>query len=163
MISLNQAQKQVEAKDFKLKKELFIPGRKGFTLIELMVVIIILGVLAGLVLPRFMGRTEEAKRTKAKLQIENLESALKLYKLDNGTYPTTQQGLDALVKLPTVGTIPKSWREGGYLEKPQIPLDPWGRPYVYLSPGMKNKDFDLKALGADGEEGGEGDNADVER
>jgi len=141
----------------------FISGKKGFTLIELMVVIIILGVLAGLVLPRFMGRTEEAKRTKAKLQIENLESALKLYKLDNGSFPSTQQGLDALVKLPTVGTIPKSWREGGYLEKPQVPLDPWGRPYVYLSPGMKNKDFDLKSLGADGEEGGAGENADVER
>jgi general secretion pathway protein G len=141
------------------------PDRRanGFTLIELMVVIIILGVLAGLVLPRFMGRTEEAKRTKAKLQIENLESALKLYKLDNGSFPSTQQGLEALVKLPTVGTIPKSWREGGYLEKYQVPPDPWGRPYVYLSPGMKNRDFDLKSLGADGEEGGEGENADVER
>ena len=163
MVILNLRSKPAREKARAFNRETLIPGRKGFTLIELMVVIIILGVLAGLVLPRFMGRTEEAKRTKAKLQIENLESALKLYKLDNGSYPTTQQGLEALVKLPTQGTIPKSWREGGYLEKPQIPLDPWGRSYVYLSPGMKNKDFDLKSLGADGEEGGEGENADVER
>ncbi len=163
MVILNLIPKPVKGKVPGFDRETLIPGRKGFTLIELMVVIIILGVLAGLVLPRFMGRTEEAKRTKAKLQIENLESALKLYKLDNGSFPSTQQGLEALVKLPTVGTIPKSWREGGYLEKMQIPPDPWGRPYVYLSPGVKNRDFDLKSLGADGEEGGEGENVDVER
>jgi general secretion pathway protein G len=136
---------------------------RGFTLIELMVVIVILGILAGLVLPRFMGRTEEAKKTKAKLQIENLEAALKLYKLDNGTYPTTEQGLEALVQKPSTGTIPKNWREEGYLEKTKIPVDPWGRPYLYISPGIKNRDFDLKSLGADGEEGGEGENADIER
>ncbi len=138
-------------------------GRKGFTLIEIMVVVIILGILAGLVLPRFMGRTEEARRTKAKIQIENLESALKIYKLDNGVYPTTEQGLEALVQKPAVGFVPKNWREGGYLEKGKIPLDPWGRPYVYLSPGVKTRDFDLKSLGADGEEGGEGENEDIER
>jgi general secretion pathway protein G len=136
---------------------------KGFTLIELMVVIVILGILAGLVLPRFMGRTEEARRTKARVQIENLEGALKLYKLDSGIYPTTEQGLDALVQKPTTGVIPKNWRDGGYLEKGKVPLDPWGNPYVYLSPGAKNKDYDLKSLGADGEEGGEGDNQDIER
>ncbi len=136
---------------------------RGFTLIELMVVIVILGILAGLVLPRFMGRTEEAKKTKAKLQIENLESALKLYKLDNGAYPTTDQGLEALVVKPSTGTVPRNWREGGYLEKAKVPEDPWGRPYVYISPGIKNKDFDLKSLGADGEEGGEEENADIER
>ena len=142
----------------------FQKGRsRGFTLIELMVVIVILGILAGLVLPRFMGRTEEAKKTKAKLQIENLEAALKLYKLDNGMYPGTEQGLDSLVQRPATGAVPKNWREGGYLEKGKIPMDPWGRPYVYISPGVKNKDFDLKSLGADGEEGGEGDNADIER
>jgi general secretion pathway protein G len=135
----------------------------GFTLIELMVVIAILGILAGLVLPRFMGRTEEAKKTKARLQIENLESALKLYKLDNGAYPSTEQGLEALVQKPAGGFVPRSWREGGYLEKAKVPEDPWGRPYVYLSPGVKNKDFDLKSLGADGEDGGEGESADVER
>jgi general secretion pathway protein G len=136
---------------------------KGFTLIELMVVIAILGILAGLVLPRFMGRTEEARKTKARIQIENLEGALKLYKLDNGTYPTTEQGLEALVQKPGTGVVPKNWREGGYLEKGKVPLDPWGNAYVYLSPGAKNKDFDLKSLGADGEEGGEGDNQDIER
>ena len=135
----------------------------GFTLIELMVVIVILGILAGLVLPRFMGRTEEAKKTKARLQIENLEGALKLYKLDIGTYPTTEQGLEALVQKPSTGTVPKNWREGGYLEKAKVPEDPWGRPYVYMAPGIKNRDFDLKSLGADGEESGEGENADIER
>ncbi|KPK85656.1 MAG: type II secretion system protein GspG [Deltaproteobacteria bacterium SM23_61] len=135
----------------------------GFTLIEIMVVIVILGILAGLVLPRFMGRTEEAKKVKAKLQIENLEGALKLYKLDNGAYPTTEQGLEALVKKPATGAVPANWREGGYLEKGKIPLDPWNRPYVYISPGVKNKDFDLKSLGGDGEEGGEGESADIER
>ena len=135
----------------------------GFTLIEIMVVIVILGILAGLVLPRFMGRTEEAKKVKAKLQIENLEAALKLYKLDNGAYPTTEQGLEALVQKPATGAVPANWREGGYLEKGKIPLDPWNRPYVYVSPGVKNKDFDLKSLGGDGEEGGEGESADIER
>jgi general secretion pathway protein G len=155
--------KQADVDVTRDKGEILLSGRKGFTLLELMVVIIILGVLAGLVLPRFMGRTEEAKRTKAKLQIENLEAALKLYKLDNGSYPTTEQGLEALVQKPTTGAIPKNWREGGYLEKGQVPLDPWESPYAYLSPGVKNKDFDLKSLGADGEEGGEGENVDIER
>jgi general secretion pathway protein G len=136
---------------------------RGFTLIEIMVVIVILGILAGLVLPRFMGRTEEARKVKAKLQIENLESALKLYKMDNGAYPTTEQGLEALVQKPTTGAVPGNWREGGYLEKGKTPQDPWNRAYVYISPGIKNKDFDLKSLGADGEEGGEGENADIER
>jgi general secretion pathway protein G len=136
---------------------------RGFTLIEIMVVIVILGILAGLVLPRFMGRTEEAKKIKAKLQIENLEAALKLYKLDNGMYPTTEQGLEALVQKPATGAVTGNWREGGYLEKGKVPQDPWGRPYVYVSPGIKNKDFDLKSLGGDGEEGGEGENADIER
>lgn len=136
---------------------------RGFTLIEIMVVIVILGILAGLVLPRFMGRTEEAKKVKAKLQIENLEGALKLYKLDTGMYPTTEQGLEALVQKPATGTVPSNWREGGYLEKGKVPLDPWNRPYVYVAPGVKNKDFDLKSLGGDGEEGGEGENADIER
>jgi general secretion pathway protein G len=136
---------------------------RGFTLIEIMVVIVILGILAGLVLPRFMGRTEEAKKIKAKMQIENLEAALKLYKLDNGMYPTTEQGLEALVQKPTTGAVPGNWREDGYLEKGKVPQDPWNRPYVYVSPGIKNKDFDLKSLGGDGEEGGEGENADVER
>ncbi len=92
----------------------------GFTLIELMVVIIILGVLAGLIIPRIMGRPEEAKQLKAKLQIESVETALKLYKLDNGSYPETEQGLEALIEQPETGTIPKKWRKGGYLEKGKL-------------------------------------------
>ncbi len=136
--------------------------RKGFTLIELMVVVVILGILAGLIIPRIMGRPEEARRLKAKLQIQQLEQALKLYYLDNGMYPTTEQGLQALVEKPTIEPIPKNWREGGYLEKGKVPLDPWGNPYVYISPGIHNKDFDLESYGADGEDGGEGKYADIE-
>ena len=104
----------------------------GFTLIELMVVIVILGILAGLIVPRIMGRPEEARRTKACIQIESLENALKLYKLDNGGYPSTEQGLEALVEAPTVGQLPKAWREGGYLEKGRVPEDPWENDYIYL-------------------------------
>jgi general secretion pathway protein G len=132
----------------------------GFTLIELMVVIIILGILAGLIVPRIMGRPEEARQMKAKIQIESMETALKLYKLDNGYYPTTEQGLQALVQPPEVGRLPNAWREGGYLEKAKVPKDPWGNEYVYLSPGIHG-DFDLVSYGADGEPGGEGKDQDI--
>jgi general secretion pathway protein G len=137
-----------------------IKTQKGFTLIELMVVIIILGVLAGLIIPRVMGRPDEARQAKAKIQIEALESALKLYKLDNTNYPTTEQGLKALVEAPAVGSIPKNWRQGGYLEKGKVPKDPWDHDYIYISPGSHG-DFDLISLGADGEPGGEGVNKDI--
>ena len=133
---------------------------RGFTLIELMVVIVILGILAGLIVPRIMGRPEEARRMKARVQIESIETALKLYKLDNGYYPTTEQGLQALVESPTVGELPRAWREGGYLEKGKIPKDPWDNEYVYLSPGIHG-DFDLLSYGADGEPGGEGKDEDI--
>ena len=138
------------------------PGSKdrGFTLIEIMVVIVILGILAGLIIPRIMGRPEEARRMKAKVQIESIETALKLYKLDNGVYPSTEQGLQALVEPPSVGQLPRAWREGGYLEKGKVPRDPWEGDYVYLSPGLHG-DFDLMSYGPDGEPGGDGDNADV--
>jgi general secretion pathway protein G len=126
----------------------------GFTLIELMVVVVIIAILAGLIIPRFMGETDKAKQAKAKMQIESLESALKMYKLDNGSYPTTEQGLKALVEAPTVGNLPKNWRQGGYLEKGKVPKDPWGNEFVYVSPGSHG-DFDLSSLGADGEPGGE--------
>ena len=107
-----------------------------------------------------MGRPDEARQAKARIQMEALESALKLYKLDNGSYPSTEQGLNALVEAPTVGNIPKNWRQGGYLEKGKVPKDPWGNDFVYLSPG-NHGDFDLTCLGADGEPGGEGVNKDI--
>ena len=132
----------------------------GFTLIELMVVILILGLLAGIIAPRLIGRTDEAKQTKAKVQIENLSTALKLYKLDNGFYPTTEQGLQALVQPPETGNIPKNWRQGGYLEKGKIPKDPWGNEFIYLCPGTHG-DFDIISYGADGVPGGEGKDKDI--
>lgn len=132
----------------------------GFTLIELLVVLVIIGILAGYVGPKIMGRPEEAKRTKAAMQIKGIETALELYKLDNGLFPSTEQGLQALVEPPSVGTLPRKWRDGGYLEKATVPKDPWGNDFVYLSPGSHG-DFDLISYGIDGEEGGEGDNADI--
>jgi general secretion pathway protein G len=133
---------------------------RGFTLIELMVVIVILGILAGLIIPRIMGRPEEAKELKAKLQIESIETALKLYKLDNGAYPDTEQGLQALIEKPETGTLPKKWRTGGYLEKGKLPKDPWGNDFIYLSPGAHGE-YDLSSYGADGVQGGEDKNKDI--
>jgi len=133
---------------------------RGFTLIELMVVIVILGILAGLIVPRIMSRPEEARQAKARMQIESLETTLKLYKLDNGSYPSTEQGLQALVEAPTVGDLPRKWREGGYLEKGKVPADPWGNDYVYLSPGTSG-DYDIISYAADGEQGGEKKNKDI--
>ena len=132
----------------------------GFTLLELMVVVVILGILAGFVVPKIMGRPEEARRTKALVQMQSLETALKLYKLDNGYYPTTEQGLEALVEAPSVGRLPRNWRVGGYLEKGKVPLDPWGNNYIYLSPGVHD-DFDLSSYGPDGIAGGEGADKDL--
>jgi general secretion pathway protein G len=133
---------------------------RGFTLIELMVVIVILGILAGLIVPRIMGRPEEAKQLKAKMQIESLETALKLYKLDNGMYPDTEQGLQALIEEPETGIVPKNWRKQGYLEKGRLPKDPWGNEFVYLSPGAHG-DYDIISYGADGVPDGEDKNRDI--
>lgn len=133
---------------------------KGFTLLEIIIVVFILSLLAALVAPRLIGRAEDAKITEAKVQIRNFETALKLFRLDNGFYPSTEQGLRALVEKPTIGRVPDEYREGGYLEKRAIPLDPWGKPYIYVSPGMYG-DFDILSLGADGMEGGEGAAADI--
>jgi len=133
---------------------------RGFTLIELMVVIIILGILAMYIGPKIMGRPEEAKQVKARIDIAALETALKLYKLDNGVYPSTEQGLLALIEPPETGNIPKKWREGGYLEKRKVPKDPWGNEFVYLSPGVQG-DFDIISYGSDGVPGGEGPNKDI--
>lgn len=140
---------------------------RGFTFIEIMVVVAILAILAALVVPRIMGRTDDAKRTAAKVQIRNIEGALQLYKLDNGVYPTSEQGLKALVEKPSVGVIPKKWKIGGYIDK--LPEDPWGNPYKYLSPapiqqgqyGQIKGDYEILSLGTDGEVGGEGVNADI--
>jgi len=136
--------------------------RKGFTLIELLVVIVILSILATFVGIRIMGKPEEARRTQAQIQIQAIENALKMYKLDNGEYPTTEQGLKALVEKPSTGNIPRSWREGGYLDKNKVPKDPWKNDYVYLFPGVRNPDgFDLFSNGPSGQPGGEGENAPI--
>ena len=135
-------------------------NNKGFTLLEIIVVVFILSLLAAIVAPKIMGRTDDARIAEAKIQIKNFETALRLFKLDNGFYPGTEQGLAALVERPTAGQIPQKYREGGYLEQKKIPLDPWGNPYIYISPGV-NGDFDIISYGADGKEGGEGKNADI--
>ena len=134
--------------------------RGGFTLIEIMVVIVILAMLAAIVGPKLMGRTDDAKVTDTRVQIKNIETALKLYKLDTGSYPSTEQGLGALVTKPTVGVIPNSYKEGGYLESKKVPKDPWGNDYLYVSPG-EHGDYDLFSYGADGAKGGDGKNADI--
>ena len=137
-----------------------VKSNKGFTLIEIMVVIVILALLAALVGPKLMGRTDDAKITDARVQIKNIETALKLYKLDSGDYPSTEQGLDSLVTKPPVGKIPKSYKDGGYLESKKAPKDPWGNAYLYVSPG-EHGDDDLFSYGSDGAKGGDGKNADI--
>jgi len=127
----------------------------GFTFIELMVVIVILGILAMVIAPNFMDAPDEARQSKARIDIQSIEASLKLYKLDNGVYPSTEQGLEALVKAPETGMLPKKWRSGGYLEKRYVPKDPWGNDFVYLSPGI-NGDYDIISYGSDGAAGGEG-------
>jgi general secretion pathway protein G len=125
--------------------------RAGFTLIEIMVVIIILGLLATLVIPNITGYTEKAKREKARADIASLEGALELFKADNGFYPTTEQGLDALIIKPSTGRIPAKWMEGGYFKK-GVPLDPWGNRYVYFAPGRRGEGYEVVSLGTDGQE-----------
>ncbi len=137
-----------------------IRDRKGFTLLEIIVVVFILSLLVAIVAPKIMGKTDDAKIAGAKVQIRNFETALKMYKLDNGSYPTTDQGLEALITKPVTGQIPAAYRDGGYLEQHKIPMDPWGNPYVYLCPGAHG-DFDIISFGADGKEGGEGKDADI--
>jgi general secretion pathway protein G len=129
---------------------------RGFTLIELMVVLVIMGVLAALIVPGVLDRTDQARSTAARTDVNNLMQALKLYKLDNQRFPTSEQGLDALVRKPTASPVPPAWRN--YLDK--LPNDPWGRPYQYANPGVKGE-IDVFSYGADGQPGGEGKDADV--
>lgn len=130
----------------------------GFTLVEIMVVIMIIGILGALVAPKVIGRLGESRVTAARTDIASLSQALKLYKLDNQRYPTTEQGLKALTEKPTTGPAANGWKTGGYLEK--LPLDPWKNPYQYLSPGVKSE-IDVYSFGADGQPGGTGDDADI--
>jgi general secretion pathway protein G len=130
----------------------------GFTLIEIMVVVVILGILAALVLPNVMGRIGQAQTTKVKTDIQAYETALSLFKLDNFKYPTTDQGLEALVKQPADPSI-RNWKEGGYIKS--LRKDPWGFDYQYVYPGTHDGEYDIFTLGADGQPGGEGDNADI--
>ena len=130
----------------------------GFTLIEIMVVVVILGILAALIVPKIISRPDEARISAARQDVATLAQALKLYKLDNLAYPTTDQGLQALVNKPAAAPIPTNWKTGGYLER--LPKDPWGHDYRYLNPGLHGE-IDIYSLGADGEPGGEGNDADV--
>lgn len=139
---------------------MMLRNSKGFTLIELLIVIAILGALAAIIAPRIVGRTDEARVVEARVQMQNLETALRLYRLDNGFYPSTEQGLEALVRKPESGRIPAKWRDGGYLEKNKVPDDPWGSPFIYASPGQSG-DYDIISWGADGARGGEGFDADI--
>lgn len=135
-------------------------GERGFSLIELLVVIAILGILAAFVGPKLMGRTDDARVTAAHTQIGSLAMAVKMFRNDNGFYPSTEQGLEALVMAPTVGREVKNYRKGGYLDKGKVPMDPWQNPYQYISPGLQG-DFDIISLGADGMEGGAEYDADI--
>jgi general secretion pathway protein G len=142
-----------------MKKTLFRLRRSlqaGFTLIELMVVLVIIGVLAALIVPNVLDRADDARVMAARTDVNNLMQALRLYKLDNQRMPTAEQGLQSLIAKPTVGTVPQNWKP--YLDK--LPNDPWGRPYQYLAPGIKGE-VDVMSLGADGQSGGEGKNADI--
>jgi general secretion pathway protein G len=132
--------------------------QQGFSLVEILVVLVILGLLVSVVAPTVLNRADEARVQKVYADFANIETALKLYRLDNFIYPSTEQGMEALVDPSGLDPVPRNFKDGGYLER--VPVDPWGRPYLYLSPG-ENGDFDLYSLGADGLSGGEDQNADL--
>ena len=132
--------------------------QRAFTLIEVMIVVVILGILAAVVIPKILDRPDQARVVAAGADIRVIMQQLKIYRLDNTFYPSTDQGLQALTVKPTTNPIPQNWKQGGYLER--LPNDPWGRPYQYLNPGIKGE-IDVFSLGADGQPGGEGPNADI--
>ncbi|WP_338921498.1 type II secretion system major pseudopilin GspG [Pseudomonas silesiensis] len=136
-------------------------AQRGFTLIEIMVVVVIIGILGAIVVPQFMSRPDQAKATAARIDIQAISTALEMYRLDNFHYPSTQQGLDALVKRPSGTPTARAWNPQGYLKS--LPVDPWGAPYQYLNPGVRSVDgnFDLYSLGSDGMAGGEAHAADI--
>ncbi len=140
------------------RKAVVVDNQRGFTLIEILVVVMILGILAAVVVPRLLDEPEKAKRTTTAVQIRGLEQSLARFKLDNGFFPDTEQGLDALVEKPQTGRIPTRYNEKGYIKR--IPADPWGNPYIYLSPGIHD-DYDISSYGPDGATGGDGDDADI--
>ena len=140
----------------KMKENRQLLQKAGFTLIELMIVVVILGLLATIVMPRILGRPEQARRMKAKVDIRNIQSALALFKTDTGRFPTTSEGLEVLVSDPGI----KGYNSDAYLDK--VPLDPWQNKYIYLSPGVHSKDYDLESYGKDGEDGGADNDADIE-
>ncbi|WP_215818108.1 type II secretion system major pseudopilin GspG [Zooshikella harenae] len=141
-----------------MRRNVARPKQSGFTLIEIMVVVVILGILGALVVPKIMSRPDQAKVTVARSDIASIKTALEMYKLDNHNYPSTDQGLEALVSKPSGQPEARNWNPDGYLEK--IPVDPWGRPYQFQAPGNHGK-FDLYSLGADGKKGGEGFDTDI--
>ena len=141
-----------------ISKQLGIGKQSGFSLIEIMVVLIIIGVITAGVGARFLGKADQARVDQAKVDFATIEKALKLYRLDNYRYPSNEQGLDALIEKPSIDPQPRQWQDGGYLDA--LPIDPWGNPYVYVVPG-ENNDFDLYSLGADGRAGGEEFDADI--
>ncbi|WP_442920612.1 type II secretion system major pseudopilin GspG [Massilia sp. S19_KUP03_FR1] len=132
---------------------------RGFTLVEIMVVVVIIGILGALVVPKLLGRTGEARVSAAKTDIATMMQALKLYKLDNARYPNTEQGLQSLITKPTTGPSANGWKAGGYLER--LPKDPWGNSYQYLSPGVHGGEVEIFSYGADGQPGGAADDADI--
>lgn len=138
---------------------LFSAREKGFTLIEIMVVLVIIAIMSALIAPQIMGRVDEARVTAAKQDIRTIETALDFYQMDNFRYPTTDQGLRALVEKPE--PPPPNWRSGGYLKATTVPKDPWGNEYRFIQPGTRGGAYDLYSLGADGETGGEGTDADI--
>ncbi len=137
-----------------------LKNNNGFSFIELMVVVVILGILATYIAPRFMDKADDAKIVKAKIDIASIDTSLKMYKLDNGFYPTTEQGLAALIEKPGTEPVPLNWNDKGYFEKRKVPKDPWSREYLYFSPGIHD-DFDITSYGADGATGGTGKNQDI--